>query len=136
MIDGDTLRTTDGRTVRLLQIDAPELHDECYGRAALAALRRLVPRGARITLGRDPDLDDRDAYGRELRYVFADRRNVNIALVRDGAASPYFFRAARGRYAGELLRAVRKARAQRAGAWGSCPQAELNTGLGSLTGRA
>ena len=71
--DGDTLRTTAGRKVRLVQIDAPELHGDCYGKAALAALRRLAPTGTRVTLVRDPALDATDRYGRLLRYVFVGR---------------------------------------------------------------
>jgi len=132
--DGDTLRTTSGRRVRLLQIDAPELHGDCFGKAALAALQRLVPKGARVTLVRDPALDATDRYGRQLRYVFVSRTNVNVALVREGAASPYFFRNGRGRYARDLLEAVGEARAAHRGYWGACPRAELNTGLGSITG--
>ena len=85
--------------MRLVQIDAPELHGDCFGKAALAALRRLAPEGAHITLVRDPALDAADTYGRVLRYVFVAGTNVNLALVREGAASPYFFRDARGRYA-------------------------------------
>ena len=132
--DGDTLRTTSGRKVRLLQIDAPELHGDCFGRAALSALRRLTPKGARVTLVRDPALDATDRYGRQLRYVFVDGTNVNVALVREGAASPYFFRKARGRYARDLSGAVEEARTARRGYWGACPRAELNTGIGSITG--
>ena len=132
--DGDTLRTTSGKKVRLLQIDAPELHGDCYGKAALTALRLLAPKGARITLVRDPVLDQTDRYGRLLRYVIVNGTNVNVALVREGAASPYFFRNERGRYARELLAAVEKARAGRLGYWGACPRARLNTGLGSITG--
>lgn len=134
--DGDTLRTTSGRKVRLLQIDAPELHGDCFGNAALTALRRLVPNGAHVTLVRDPALDATDRYGRQLRYVFASGTNVNIALVREGAASPYFFRKGRGRYARAMLDAVDEARAAHRGYWGACPRAQLNTGLGSITGPA
>ena len=134
--DGDTLRTTSGRRVRLLQIDAPELHGDCFGKAALAALRRLAPKGARVTLVRDPALDATDRYGRQLRYVFAAGKNVNVALVREGAASPYFFRQERGRYARDLRGAVDDARAAHRGYWGACPGAELNTGRGSVTGPA
>jgi micrococcal nuclease len=134
--DGDTLRTTDGRRIRLVQIDAPELHGDCYGKAALAALRRLAPVGARITLVRDPSLDATDRYGRELRYVLVAGSNVNVTLVRRGAASPYFFRNERGRYAAALLDAVDEARAGRRGLWAACPRAELNTGIGSVTGPA
>ena len=132
--DGDTLRTTSGKRVRLLQIDAPELHGDCFGKAALSALRRLTPKGTPITLVRDPALDQTDRYGRLLRYVIVHGTNVNVALVRGGAASPYFFRNERGRYADALLAAVEKARAAQLGYWGACPKARLNTGLGSITG--
>lgn len=133
--DGDTLTLTNGARVRLVQIDAPELETDCYGRAALAALIALAPRGTHVTLAADRSLDDRDTYGRLLRYVFVRGENVNLELVREGAASPYFFRGERGRYAGELLDAVAEARAAHRGFWGACPGAGLNPGLGSLTGR-
>jgi len=135
--DGDTLRTTSGRRVRLLQIDAPELHGDCFGRRARAALRRLAPQGARVTLVRDMTLDATDRYGRQLRYVFVSGTNVNVALVREGAASPYFSRRkGRGRYGRDLIDAVREARAARRGFWGACPRAKLNTSVGSITGPA
>ncbi len=134
--DGDTLTLANGAKVRLVQIDAPELETDCYGRDALKALVALAPKGTRVTLMSDPRLDDRDRYGRLLRYVFARGVNVNVALVREGAASPYFFRNERGRYARVLLDAVGEARDARRGYWGACPAAKLNTGIGSVTGRA
>ncbi len=117
-----------------MQIDAPELQSDCYGRAALAALLRLAPSGTTVTLQRDPALDGKDRYGRLLRYVIVAGRNLNVTLVRDGAASPYFFRKDRGRYAGELLAAVAEARAEQRGFWGACPRARLDTAIGSITG--
>ena len=134
--DGDSLRTTSGRRIRLVQIDAPELHGDCYGKAALTALRGLVPAGTRVVLVRDPALDGTDRYGRQLRYVFVSGKNVNLALVREGAASPYFFHNERGRYAALLLAAVEGARTAQRGYWGACPTARLNTGLGSITGNS
>jgi micrococcal nuclease len=133
--DGDTLTLRGGAKVRLVQVDAPELETDCYGRPALKALAALAPKGTRVRLVRDPALDDHDRYGRLLRYVFVGTENVNVALVREGAASPYFFRNARGRYARQLLDAVGEARDAGRGFWGACPGAELNTGLGSITGR-
>jgi micrococcal nuclease len=132
--DGDTLTLTNGEKVRLVQIDAPELETDCYGRDALKALIALTPKGTRVTLASDAKLDDEDRYGRLLRYVFVRNENVNVALVRKGAASPYFFHKERGRYAGELLDAADEARNARRGLWGACPGAQLNTGLGSVTG--
>src|SRR3954469_21273855 len=91
--DGDTLRLRDGRRVRLLQIDTPELGSgECYSRAARSALVRLVPLGATVTLEIDPALDRVDRYGRLLRYLRRGALNVNLELVREGAAAPYFYR--------------------------------------------
>lgn len=133
--DGDTITLRGGEKVRLLQIDAPELTSDCYGGAAKRALERHVHSGAQVQLVRDPGLDETDRYGRLLRYVVVGGENVNVALVREGAASPYFFRGDRGIHARELLDAVDEARQARRGYWGSCPGAELNTGLGSVTGR-
>ena len=134
--DGDTLRLTDGRRVRLVQVDAPELETECYGAPARRALLRLTPPGLRIRLERDPALDDVDRYGRMLRYVVAGASNVNVELVAEGAAMPYFFRNERGRYATRLLQAAKAARARHAGLWAACPRARLHPTLGSLTGPA
>ena len=133
--DGDTITLRGGQKVRLLQIDAPELTDDCYGRAAKTALERLVRPGTRAQLARDPGLDQTDRYGRLLRYVVVGGENVNVALVREGAASPYFFRGDRGIHARELLDAVNEARDARRGFWGACPGAKLNPGIGSITGR-
>jgi micrococcal nuclease len=134
--DGDTVTLVGGRKVRLVQVDAPELTTDCYGREALRALIALTPNGTRVVLVGDPELDDRDRHGRLLRYVYVGERNVNVELVRRGAASPYYFRNERGRHANELDDAVEVARDRRAGYWGECPGAELNTGLGSVTGPA
>lgn len=134
--DGDTLRLTDGRRVRIVQIDAPELETDCYGQAARRALLRLTPSGTRVTLERDPALDAIDRYARLLRYVAVGQRDVGLALVAEGDAEPYFFRNERGRRAAELLRAAKRARAERRGLWGACPGARLDPGLGSVTGPA
>jgi micrococcal nuclease len=134
--DGDTLTLAGGEKVRLVQIDAPELQSDCYGRAALRDLVDLTPKGTHVTLVADPELDERDVHGRLLRYVYRDGKNVNVELVRRGAASPYYFRKERGDFAEELDDAVEDARDRRAGYWGACPGADLDTGRGSITGPA
>ena len=104
--DGDTLVLAGGRRVRLVQIDAPE-RDECFHDASTRALRRLAPPGSRVLLRADPLLDDRDDFGRLLRYVHVGSTNVNVRLVADGASVPYFFRGDRGVHADRLLTAAR-----------------------------
>jgi endonuclease YncB( thermonuclease family) len=124
--DGDTLTLRDGRRVRLLQIDTPELGSrECYSRAARTALRRLAPVGSQVVLETDPALDRTDRYGRALRYVQRGGVNVNLELVRRGDAAPYFYRGERGRYAQALLAAARRAKASSRGLWGACPRTRL-----------
>ena len=121
MGDGDTLDVRAGDRVRLVQIDAPELGEgECYARAARRELERLAPPGERIELESDPNLDDTDRYGRLLRYVQAAEANVNVELVRRGAAAPYFRSGDEGTHADELLAAVNEARRAGRGMWGSC----------------
>jgi endonuclease YncB( thermonuclease family) len=121
--DGDTIDLDNGRTIRLVQIDAPEASGECYGRKSGTVLRRMLPVGARVRVERDPALDDIDRYGRLLRYVFKGRQNVNVDLVRKGAASIWFYDGDQGRYADQLLRAAENARAAKRGAWGACQAA-------------
>ncbi len=121
VVDGDTIALTTGARVRLLQIDTPELGSgECYSRAAAKELRPLVPERSALSLEADAPLDLVDRYGRLLRYVHAGGRNVNLELVRRGAATVYLYNGKRGRYAAQLLAAGRAARAQRRGLWGAC----------------
>lgn len=109
-------------------MDAPELGVECWGNEAATALGRLVDRTTELRLEADPRLDATDRHGRLLRYAHADGRNVNVELVRLGAAAPYFYRGVRGRYADDLLAAARAARAARRGLWGACKAALLRPG--------
>ena len=123
--DGDTVWVAPHAKVRLVQIDTPEFYGEteCYGVEASAAIARLVPVGTRVRLATEPAGDDADRYGRLLRYVVRvrDGLNVNLALVAQGAAAPYFYAGERGRYATELDRLARRARARKLGLWGKCP---------------
>lgn len=119
--DGDSFELQDGNRVRLVQVDAPELGEgECYAEQAEQLLRALLPPGREVRLEADPALDATDRYGRLLRYVFVDGANVNVEVVRQGAAAPYFHAGEEGRYAGELLDAVDEARRERRGMWAVC----------------
>jgi endonuclease YncB( thermonuclease family) len=120
--DGDTLTLRNGHKVRLVQIDTPELGSgECYSRAARTVLLSLAPVGSRVVLEQDPALDRVDRYGRLLRYIRRGGVNVNLELVRRGAATPYFYRGDRGRYASQLMAAARAAKAAKRGLWRACP---------------
>jgi endonuclease YncB( thermonuclease family) len=135
--DGDTLSLRDGRRVRLLQIDTPELGSgECYSRAARTALLRLAPIGSPVVLEIDPALDRTDGYGRLLRYVKRNGVNLNAELFRRGAAAPYFYRSDKGRYATSLMRAAQRAKASKLGLWKACPSTVLSPERAISTGRS
>jgi endonuclease YncB( thermonuclease family) len=125
--DGDTLSLTDGRRVRLLQIDTAELgSSECFSRASRKVLLGIVPVGTRVRLEADARLDDVDRYGRLLRYVHRGPLNANVLLVRAGAAAPYFYGRELGKYALRMLADAQRAKAAKRGLWGACPGAVLD----------
>ena len=126
MIDGDTIELVGGQRVRLVQIDTPEKHVECYGDQASALTRRLIPAGTHVRIEQDPKLDQVDQYRRKLAYVWKGDEDVNLTLVRDGAAGVWFFDGRRGRYAEQLLRAAGEAKSGGKGLWGACPLAGFN----------
>ena len=125
--DGDTIHLADGRRIRFLQIDAPEVSDgECFAKAAAQELEKLAPLGSTVSPRADHTLDARDRFGRVLAYVFNGPRNLNLRLVEIGAAAPYFYRGDRGRYASELMASAREAKATKRGLWGACPGTQLD----------
>ena len=91
IFDGDTLALNDGRSVRLLGIDTPEIgHDgepsEPFAEEAKALLARLAGPGTTLRLRLDSDRFDR--YGRLLAHVFADDgSNLQARLLAAGYAT-------------------------------------------------
>lgn len=86
--DGDTLTLADGRLVRLVGLDTPEIdhhgkHSEPYAKAAREALRKLL--GANRRVGLRYDRERRDRFGRQLAHVYlADGRSAEAALLAEG----------------------------------------------------
>ena len=138
--DGDTVTLTNGYRVRFVQIDTPEVYfaPECYGRQASALTKRLLPPGTIVRLSAEPATDKVDRYGRLLRYVVRarDGLDINLYLVRIGAAAPYFYDGRHGRYAAEILRLARRARLLHLGLWGRCPRTPWNPDRGVASGPA
>jgi endonuclease YncB( thermonuclease family) len=135
--DGDTVVLRNGDRVRLVQIDTPEVYfgTECYGPQASATTKRLLPPGTRVRLFVEPATDRVDQYGRLLRYIVRakDGLNVNVQLVRVGAAAPYFYEGRRGRYAALLERLALRAKAKKLGLWGRCPHTPYDPDHGVST---
>jgi endonuclease YncB( thermonuclease family) len=123
VIDGDTVRLDDGRTVRLVGVSAPELNPERsrrnivepFAKEARAALAELVA-GRSVTLraGQTPE----DRFGRVLAHlVRSDGLWIQGELLRRGAVMVYTFPDNRA-LAKEMLALEAEARAARRGLWG------------------
>jgi hypothetical protein len=74
----------------------------------------------------DPRLDKVDRYGRLLRYVWRGSVHTNVALVRAGAAAPWFYGGVKGKYAAQLIAAANAAKAGKVGLWKACPGTALD----------
>jgi endonuclease YncB( thermonuclease family) len=120
--DGDTVVLRGGETIRLVQIDTPEVYGdtECYGRQASALTESILPPGTRVRIATDPGLDQHDRDGRTLAYLWKGSSLVNLRLVREGAAAPYFYSGDKGRYATPIFEAAVAARKAGRGLWGHC----------------
>jgi micrococcal nuclease len=81
-IDGDTLKTTDGQTIRLLYIDAPELKQK-FGKESKDSLSCIV--GEKVKL----DSKGKDKYGRTLGVVYVGPMSINEAQILTGMAWAY-----------------------------------------------
>ena len=114
IIDGDTvsIRLENGKRykLRLANIDAPELAQD-YGTESREELKRLL--GAKSIQLVVSSANAFDKYGRLIAELHTETHNVNLELVRIGAAWCY------GRYCSDLeyLNAENEARAKLAGLW-------------------
>jgi endonuclease YncB( thermonuclease family) len=132
VIDADTLIVDlAGRSerVRLLGVDAPEMGwgegrgEEFLAREASEFARRLCL-GQRVSLSSDPQREDRDSYGRLLRYVqLPDDRSLNAELIRRG----YGYAFTRYPFArqSKFVELESKARERAVGLWAEGGLAEL-----------
>lgn len=122
VIDGDTVELADGRTIRLLGIDTPEVYGgvECWGREASAYARDTLL-DEEVTVVADPSQDRVDRYGRALAYLLLpDGTNYSIAAAHAGAARSYVYDDPVAEHAA-IVAAETDARAAGRGLWGACP---------------
>lgn len=83
VIDGDTIVTSAGDTIRLAGIDTPE-RGQCGYSEATANLRRTLA-GNTLTLTK-AGLTDRDKYGRLIRYVDVGEQDAGMGQIMGGFA--------------------------------------------------
>ncbi|VVB80824.1 Staphylococcal nuclease homologue [uncultured archaeon] len=109
VIDGDTFVLNNGDTIRLQGIDTPEQGDINYDKTAFELQDRLI--GKKLTFEGTTD----DLYGRKVRFVFSDGKNVNVEMVREGWATAFMHKGTK--YEQEIELAQHEARIARKGVW-------------------
>jgi len=110
VIDGDTLVTASGDTVRLTGIDAPEYPQGCLGDQAKDRLAELVD-GQTLKIEK---LDKKDNFGRILAFVFLDDVLLNQTLVEEGLAKSEGTKLA---YSADIIKAETGAKTLQKGIW-------------------
>jgi len=92
--DGDTLHLSDGRKIRLIGINAPELArgtkpEQPYARAARDNLISAVTQQGQ-KVGLVYDRERKDKYGRTLAHLFLENgSNLQAMLITEGLATAY-----------------------------------------------
>lgn len=123
-VDGDTIKADiSGKieTIRLIGVDTPETKDprkkvQCFGQAA-SDYTNVSLVGKDVRLVADHSQDNRDKYGRLLRYVFLDEStNFNEQLIAEGYAYEYTYDVPY-EYQAEFKAALTTASAQGKGLW-------------------
>ncbi|MGR8952155.1 MAG: thermonuclease family protein [Gammaproteobacteria bacterium] len=119
VFDGDTLMLEDGRKVRLLGVNTPEIeHRNQPAQAGGEEANRWLSdklQNRRVRL--ESDAEATDKYGRTLAHVFTDQKeHVNLQLVEKGLASVNIY-PPNLLYVEPLIKAERKAEQSGLGIW-------------------
>ncbi|KAB5620445.1 thermonuclease family protein [Pseudomonas putida] len=125
VVDGDTVRLGDGRSVRLIGINAPEIGrkgrtSEPYAEAARRRLEALV-QASDGRVGLVPGVEPRDKYGRTLAHLYGrNGDNLEAQLLSEGLAYRVAV-APNVRLVGCQQQAEQAARTGRLGLWRQSP---------------
>ncbi|MEM5797374.1 MAG: thermonuclease family protein [Candidatus Aenigmatarchaeota archaeon] len=112
VLDGDTIEIETGEKVRLLGINAPEINEHYYQEAKDRLAELVNGKLVKLEAGRE----DKDIYGRLLRYVFVDDVFVNLQLLREGYATVYITNPEEKYYL-DFKTAEKEARQNKLGLW-------------------
>jgi endonuclease YncB( thermonuclease family) len=143
VVDGDTLRLRDGRSVRMIGLNTPELgrkgrSDEPFAVAARKRLESLVAAsGGRV--GLLPGKEGKDRYGRTLAHVYSvNGANLEAQMLAEGLGFHVII-APNGDLATCQQAAEHSARQARRGLWRQSPVLKADqvraSGFAIVTGR-
>jgi micrococcal nuclease len=125
VIDGDTIKVSlddKQETVRLVNMNTPETVDprktvECLGEEASKKMEKLVL-GKNVSLEIDETQNERDQYGRLLRFVYLeDETDVGLEMIKLGYAESTPYGSSPHQYIGLYDKAQEKAKEQELGLW-------------------
>lgn len=121
VLDGDTIEIVDGRKVRLIGIDTPELNtdtgsSQCFATEAAKITKQLLENQ---TVELEKDKEDTDKYGRLLRYVYSDGVFINEFLLRQGYGRTMSI-PPNTKYIEEFKEAENEAKNNKRGLWKNC----------------
>lgn len=115
--DGDTIKLANGKTVRYIGINSPEVKsNECFGAEAKSINAKLV-KGKKIKLVSDKS--NTDKYGRLLRYIWIGDSFVNDYLIKNGYATTLSI-SPDLKYSKIFKQSQEEARKNKRGLWGKC----------------
>ena len=128
--DGDTVELEDGRKIRFLGINTPEVQHrdkpvEAGGEEAKAwLLDKLKDTKVRLEF----DVEKTDKYGRTLAYLFTEKKeHINLSLVKAGLATISIY-PPNLRYVNELVAAGNAAERDKSGVWQRPEYAAISVG--------
>lgn len=121
--DGDTIELSDGRVVRYIGVDTPELKiNECYSSKSAQINKNLVlNKKVRV----ETDINILDNFGRTLAYVYltnndnVQQKMVNQELLENGSGR-FFLDTVNVKYQKKFVAAANRAHRDKRGLWSAC----------------
>ena len=117
--DGDTVELEDGRKIRFLGINTPEVQhkDKMAEAGGEEAKAWLIDKLQHAKVRLEFDVEKTDKYGRTLAYLFTENKeHINLSLVKAGLATISIY-PPNLRYVDELVAAEKKAEQEKLGIW-------------------
>jgi len=113
IIDGDTIKTNNSQTLRLLGINTPEKTQPFYQEAKDFLIQKIQNKTIQI------ESHGSDKYRRTLAYIFLEDQNINAQILQNGLATLYYYD--KDQHYNELKQAEEFARTNSLGLWRKSP---------------
>ncbi len=124
VVDGDTLKVSSGKVVRLIGIDSPENGAPYYAEAKNKLTELVLNKQIRF----EKDVSETDRYGRLLWYLWVGDLFVNLEMVRQGYAVAYTY-PPDVKHSEEFVAAEKEARDNKRGLWATTAPAPTSASV-------